>query len=244
MKASRFLVRFSVSISLLAISASCAGRTPKDSNLSTESTHFISIKKIAPNVDVEMRYYSSHNFVGRPIVGYKKPVCLLTREAAFALSRVQKDLEQTGLGLRVYDCYRPQKAVNDFVSWSKEPSKSIEEQKAKAEFYPEVDKSKVFELGYVATQSGHTRGSTVDLTLIDTKNGGAPLDMGTPYDFLSERSSTANASITGDARKNRDRLKAAMLKENFVNYEKEWWHYTLHDEPYSNIYFDFDVTDK
>ncbi len=154
----------------LSFSVSCSSRITKDTIVSADSSHFVSVKKVSPTIQTEMRYFGFNNFVGRPIAGYKSATCYLTREAAFGLLRVQQELEKDGLSLRVYDCYRPQKAVDDFIAWSKNPN----DQKTKAEFYPNVDKSKVFELGYVASRSGHTRGSTVDLTLVNLKNENAP----------------------------------------------------------------------
>lgn len=216
----------------------CATRTNvSGGSLSYDKTHFVEVTTIIAKAQVELRYSTSHNFIGRPVKGYLADKCLLTREAAFALLKVEKELEKDHLSLHIYDCYRPQKAVNDFMSWSKDPN----DQLTKKEFYPDVDKARVFELGYVSSQSGHTRGSTIDLTIAPIDNPTAPLDMGTSYDFFSDLSATDNPLITGIARTNRERLKNLMQSNGFKNYEKEWWHYTLKDEPYPNTYFDFDI---
>jgi zinc D-Ala-D-Ala dipeptidase len=214
----------------------CTSMYTNDRPLSQDRSHFVSIAIIDPSIKVEMRYFGENNFVGRRVIGYNANVCLLTRESAFALGAAQKELLKDGYTIKVQDCYRPQKAVNDFVAWSKDAL----DQKNKKIFYPDVDKTKVFELGYVASHSGHSRGSTVDLVLERVQDSSL-VDMGTTFDFFSELSNTENSAITGDAHKNREILKAAMEKQGFKNYEKEWWHYTLNDEAYPMTYFDFDI---
>ncbi len=222
--------------------SACVSTNISGGALTYDRAHFVDLKTILPSAQFELRYMTEHNFIGRPVEGYKKPICLVTRETAFALLAVEKELDKDHLTLHIYDCYRPQKAVNDFVAWSKGlGKKSLTEDAAKKEFYPDVDRSKVFELGYVATQSGHTRGSTIDLTMAPADKLEASLDMGTPYDYFSDKSATASPAITGAARVNRDRLKAVMESHGFKNYEKEWWHYTLKDEPYPSTYFDFNI---
>ena len=183
-----------------------------------------------------MRYAGRHNFVGEPIAGYERPVCLLAREAAQALANVQADLGARGLGLKVFDCYRPRRAVAHFVRWAR----TIADVRNKAEFYPDVDKRRLFELGYIASQSGHSRGSTVDLTLVRRPDN-TEVDMGTPFDFFSPRSWPSDASVGVEARRNRTALASAMRRGGFRPYEKEWWHFTLRDEPFPNRAFDFSV---
>jgi zinc D-Ala-D-Ala dipeptidase len=201
---------------------------------------FVDASTIVPNLAVEMRYASAHNFVGAPIDGYAAPVCLLTRPAAEALAQVQRDLRDRGLGLKVYDCYRPVRAVAHFVRWARD----FRDTKMKSEFYPTVDKRDLFRLGYIASQSGHSRGSTVDLGLVRLSDGGGPgaeADMGTPFDTFSPRSWPADATVSAEARANRALLAAAMRRRGFRPYDKEWWHFTLRGEPFPATYFDFPV---
>lgn len=183
-----------------------------------------------------MRYFGEHNFVGRRIDGYEGPVCLLTGQAAVAFSRVQRELAAVGLGLKAFDCYRPVRAVAHFVRWAQ----NLADQQRKAEFYPEVEKRNLFKEGYIATRSGHSRGSAIDLTLVRL-DGGAELDMGTPYDFFSPRSWTSEQSISAEARASRTLLSAAMRRGGFRPYAREWWHFTLTNEPFRDTYFDFPV---
>ena len=197
---------------------------------------FVDVASIAPGLIVEARYASPHNFVGRPIDGYDKPLCYLTRPAATALAQVAADLEPRGLTLKVFDCYRPARAVAHFVRWAR----NLRDQSMKAEFYPQVDKSTLFRDGYVATHSGHSRGSTVDLTLASRADGRA-LDMGTPFDFFSPRSWPSDRSVSAEAQANRVTLAQAMRRRGFRPYDKEWWHFTLRHEPYPQTYFDFPV---
>lgn len=197
---------------------------------------FVYVTDIIPNIQQDMRYYGNNNFVGRPIIGYKKSVCILTSTAAHALSKVQTELNKQNLGLLVYDCYRPQMAVNDFIVWSQNP----EDQTTKNLFYPNIDKRNLFKLNYIARRSGHTRGSTVDLTLVDLENNQV-LDMGTPFDFLDPLSHPDNRDITAMQFKNRMLLRSLMIKFGFVPIKTEWWHFTLKNEPYKNSYFNFFV---
>ncbi|MBO0756535.1 MAG: M15 family metallopeptidase [Bradyrhizobiaceae bacterium] len=197
---------------------------------------FVDAATIVPSLVVEMRYAGSHNFVGEPIAGYERPVCLLTRTATQALAMVQSDLESRGLGLKVFDCYRPQRAVAHFARWARD----IGDIRRKPEFYPEVNKRDLFALGYIAYRSGHSRGSTVDLTLV-RRSDGVELDMGTGFDTFSPKSSPANGSVGAETRHNRAILAAAMARRGFKPYAKEWWHFTLRDEPFPDQYFDFPV---
>jgi len=197
---------------------------------------FVDAASVAPGLIVEARYASAHNFVGVPIDGYEKPLCYLTRPAAAALAQVVADLEPRGLTLKVYDCYRPERAVAHFVRWAR----NLGDVKMKAEFYPNVDKSTLFRDGYIAARSGHSRGSTMDLTLARRTDGQA-LDMGTPFDFFSPHSWPSDRSVSAQARSNRVMLAQAMQKRGFRPYDKEWWHFTLRHEPYPQTYFDFPV---
>ena len=172
-----------------------------------------------PGLVVEMRYAGPDNFVGRRIAGYEAPICLLTPETVRALGAVQAALVGEGLGLKVFDCYRPPSAVADFVRWSRDRA----DQTAKAAFYPEIAKGDLFRLGYIAARSGHSRGDTVDLTLVD--RDGRERDMGTPFDFFGPRSG-AGGRVGAEARANRDRLAAAMRRAGFQPYAREWWHFT------------------
>jgi D-alanyl-D-alanine dipeptidase len=183
----------------------------------------------------DMRYAGSHNFVGRPIDGYRAPHCLLSQSAANALADVARDVATRGLVVKVFDCYRPARAVADFVRWARDPR----DRAAKAEFYPDVDKRTLFRDGYIASRSGHSRGSTVDLTLAHAD--GTELDMGTRFDFFSPRSWTAASGVTAEQHGNRMRLAAAMQRRGFRGYPKEWWHFTLRDEPFPHTYFDVPV---
>lgn len=197
-------------------------------------------------IQQEMRYFGTENFVGARVDGYEAPACWLSRPAAEALARVQAEVQPFGLSLRVFDCYRPQRAVNHFARWAADPSATA----MKASYYPAVPKDSLFAWGYIAARSGHSRGSTVDLTLVPAGAGaapgpaykacadGGPLDMGTGFDCFSPRSATASPAVTPQQRANRLLLKAVMERHGFRNYSAEWWHYTLRDEPFPETYFD------
>ena len=219
---------------------------------------FVDIQKVIPEVLLDIRYYGQHNFLGERVEGYMAPKCFLSKEAAEALAGVQKELEPYSLSLKIYDCYRPQRAVNHFVRWAKE----IENTKTKKEFYPTVDKRNLFKDGYIDSKSGHSRGSTVDLTIVPLPAPKQPeyipgqklaecylpaeqrfadntIDMGTGFDCFHELSHTANKNIRELQNNNRQLLKILMEKHGFKNYDLEWWHYTLKNEPYPDTYFDF-----
>lgn len=222
---------------------------------------FVYLHEVDPTIKISPRYYSDENFLGKRVEGYKKPVVLLTKQAAEALKKVQEEVKKDGYSLVVYDGYRPQKAVDNFWEWAKD----IKDQPKKKQYYPRVDKAKVFDLGYVAKKSGHSRGSTVDLTLI--KDGqelhkveekqrtigdftftfldDGTLDMGSSFDLFDEASHYENKIISGDFQKLRTYLKQKMEASGFKNYAEEWWHFTLKNEPYSptdeKSYFDFDI---
>jgi D-alanyl-D-alanine dipeptidase len=194
---------------------------------------FVDVSTVVPGLVLDMRYAGSHNFVGRPIDGYLAPHCLLTAPAARALAEVARDIASQGLVIKVFDCYRPARAVANFVRWARDPA----DQAMKAEFYPHVDKSTLFRDGYIASHSGHSRGSTLDLTL--ARADGAELDMGTPFDFFSPKSWPSDPSVTPAQRANRMVLAQAMERRGFRPYDKEWWHFTLRHEPYPQTFFDF-----
>jgi len=205
----------------------------------TPPTAFVDAATVVPGIVLDMRYAGAHNFVGRPINGYEAARCWLTRSAADALAGVARDLAPRGLVLKVFDCYRPTRAVAHFVRWARDGRDT----KAKAEFYPAIDKRDLFRLGYISPQSGHSRGSTVDISLVRLADGGEPveLDMGTPFDTFSPHSWPSDTTVGAEARRNRALLADAMRRRGFVRYIKEWWHFTLGNEPYRGSYFDFPV---
>lgn len=222
-------MRKALAVILLAISAACA-HTP------SRPDGFVDAATVIPELRVEMRYAGAHNFIGRRVDGYAAPVCLLSRQAAAALAQVQTELAAQGLGLKVFDCYRPQRAVAHFARWARD----LGDQSTKAEFYPNVDKSQLFALGYIAERSGHSRGSTVDLTIVDLASG-AEIDMGSPFDLFDVRSWPTDQSVGAAARSNRLLLQNLMTRHGFHPLREEWWHFTLNAEPYPETYFDFIV---
>ena len=198
---------------------------------------FVDARAAIPDLVVDMRYAGSENFVGRPIAGYAAPVCLLARPAADALAKAQAQLAPFGLGLKVFDCYRPARAVADFARWARDPA----DQARKRNYYPNVDKSRLFALGYIAEKSGHSRGATVDLTIVDRRSG-EELDMGSPFDLFDTRSWPTEPTLAPAPRANRMLLQTVMTASGFRPLKEEWWHFTLRDEPYPQTYFDFPVT--
>jgi len=212
------------------------------SSLPKERENFVALTELDPTIMIDMRYAGPDNFVGTPIEGYEAPVCLLTRPAATALAGINRVLRSRGLTLIVYDCYRPQRAVNHFVRWAKDRA----DRKTKTFHYPNVPKSELFKQGYIAERSSHSRGSTVDVGLLRSyQNSGftewQPVDMGTPFDFFDRRSHTDSPFVTTVQRLNRLRLLEVMEENGFRNFSKEWWHFTLKNEPYPDTYFDFVV---
>ena len=197
---------------------------------------FVYLLDLEPSIKIELRYFSNNNFIGKPIDGYHRSTIIVSKPTAIALQKVQNDLEKKGLGLKIFDAYRPQQAVNHFVRWAKVLNDTL----MKQSYYPNVPKSELFKRGYIASKSGHSRGSTVDLTLIDLDTGNE-LNMGSPYDFFGVQSHPFYKKITDKQRKNRMLLRRVMLKNGFKPYENEWWHFTLRDEPFPNQYFDFPV---
>jgi len=197
---------------------------------------FVYAKEVIPKLRTDLRYYSSNNFIGEPVNGYIKPKCILTKEAAEALKKVQEEFERLGFGLLIFDAYRPQTAVNQFVKWSKDSTDT----KMKKQFYPNVNKRDLFNEGYISSKSGHSRGSTVDVTIVSLRTGHI-LDLGGPYDLFDKKSWIDYKNITKNQRAIRLMLQRRMVKHGFKPYEKEWWHFTLAKEPYPNKYFDFPV---
>ena len=198
----------------------------------------VNARAITPSLLTDIRYAGNNNFMGRPVAGYEAPLCLLSEAASMALGRAQELTLSRNLSLLVYDCYRPQRAVDDFVDWvsgtAPEPTKPA--------YYPSLERSSLIELGYIASQSGHSRASTVDLTLVDIATG-QPLDMGTPWDFFDPTSHTESDEIDLGARNNRFLLREIMTASGFRPYYAEWWHFTLVDEPYPETYFDIVINE-
>lgn len=202
--------------------------------ISEDKTGFAEISTMIDDVVYDIRYYSSNNFTGNKIDGYKAPRAYLTKEALTALAKAADDLRKQGYRLVIWDAYRPQKAVDNFVRWIKNP-----EDPGDKTFFPELEKSNLIKGDYIATKSGHTRGSTVDLTII--KKDGSPVDMGGTFDLFSEISHYKYPNITPEQKKNREILRNAMTKAGFKGIYSEWWHFTLKNEPYKDTYFNFDV---
>ncbi len=225
-------------IGLVALLSAC-------SNLSLNSSHQLPVgfanledffQAAAMEIQTDVRYFGSDNFVGAPVDGYLQPKIYITVEAAAGLLQVQRQLRGQGLGLKVFDAYRPQQAVNHFVRWAED----LTDVRMKQKYYPNVDKQHLFRDGYIAARSGHSRGSTVDLTLI-TLSDGVELDMGTTWDFFDPLSWPASTGVSAEQKANRDILRGVMLGAGFKPLAEEWWHFTLNSEPYPDRYFDFDI---
>lgn len=197
---------------------------------------FTYIDREIPGVVYEIRYAGSNNFIGKPVDDYKRAQAILSKPAAEALARVQKELIQKDYMLKIFDAYRPQTAVNHFIEWARDTSDTL----MKQDFYPDVPKKDLFERGYIASRSGHSRGSTVDLTLVHVSNC-EEVDMGSTYDFFGEISHHNSTQVTQTQKRNRELLKSIMRKYGFRSYSEEWWHYTFTSEPYPRTYFDFPV---
>ena len=205
--------------------------------LATDSSGFVLLSDYVPGVVQEIRYFSTYNFVGDKIDGYEEPVALITVEAARALKAVANEMNVQGYRLKIFDAYRPLCAVKHFVLWGIEDT----DIRMKPYFYPELQKQELFSKGYVASKSSHSRGSTVDLTLLDMATG-KELDMGSPFDLFSEVSHPDCRTITEEQYANRMILRGSMLRNGFEPIDCEWWHFTLKDEPYPDTYFEFPVT--
>lgn len=199
---------------------------------------FVEVSKVIPDAILEIRYYSTYNFVGERIDGYEAPVALLTQEAADALKEVSDEMMEQGFRLKIYDAYRPQAAVDHFQRWAAD----LEDISMKEYFYPDLDKSVLFSQGYISAKSGHSRGSTVDLTLFDMASG-KELDMGGVFDYFGTRShANYTSGLTTEQAANRKLLRDAMLAHGFKGINTEWWHFTLKNEPCPDTYFDFPVS--
>ena len=198
---------------------------------------FVYLDAAIPDLMVELRYFTSENFVGRPVDGYVHAHAILSKPAAAALAKVQDDLRPFGLGLKVFDAYRPQRAVDHFVRWAAD----LEDRKTKPTYYPDVAKKNLFKEGYIAARSSHSRGSTVDVTIVSRGADGAveELDMGSPWDFFGAISWPTSTAVSGQQRANRSLLRTLMIAHGFQPYAQEWWHFTLKDEPHPETYFDF-----
>jgi D-alanyl-D-alanine dipeptidase len=199
---------------------------------------FVYADEAVPGLVVDLRYAGPDNFVGGRVDGYEAARVILSEPAARALAAVQRDLAPFGLGLKVFDAYRPERAVAHFLRWAETP----DDPSVKRHYYPDIDKHRLFEEGYVATRSSHSRGSTVDLTLVALGDG-APveLDMGTPFDFFGRESWPDFADLAPEQRANRLLLRLVMERHGFKPFDMEWWHFTLRDEPFPETYFDFPV---
>ena len=208
-------------------------------NKNEDSSDFVLLTDVVPDAILEIRYYSTYNFVGDRIDGYEEPIALITKEAAVKLKEVSDELVKKGYRLKIFDAYRPQKAVTHFMNWAKD----IEDTRMKEYFYPNLDKSVLFDQGYIAEKSGHSRGSTVDLTLFDMKTE-KEVDMGGTFDYFGELSHPDYKDITEEQYNNRMILREAMTNHGFKPLVEEWWHFTLENEPYSDTYFTFPVNSK
>ncbi len=202
-----------------------------------DSLGFVLLADHVPGIVQEIRYYSTYNFVGDRIDGYEEPVALLTREAARALKSVSNEANVQGYRLKIFDTYRPARAVKHFVLWGIEDL----DLRMKPFFYPDLEKQALFSEGYVASRSSHSRGSTVDLTLLDMRTG-KEADMGSPFDMFSEISHPGYRGITEEQYANRMLLQRLMVRNGFEPIDCEWWHFTLKDEPFPETYFDFPVS--
>lgn len=204
--------------------------------LSDDSSDFVLLSEAVPDAILEIRYYATYNFVGDRIDGYEEPLAFLSKEAAAALREASDELVAKGYRLKIFDAYRPQKAVDHFAAWAQDESDT----RMKPYFYPELDKSVLFPQGYIASYSGHTRGSTVDMTLFDMTTE-KEVDMGGTFDYFGELSHPDYTGITEEQYANRMLLRDVMLKHGFKPIAEEWWHFTLEDEPYPDTYFTFPI---
>ena len=201
-----------------------------------DRSDFVEVTEVIPDVILEIRYYSTYNFVGTRVDGYVRPLALMTRQAADSLKAVNDELKAKGYRLKIWDTYRPQRAVNHFIRWAED----LNDTTMKKVFYPMVDKSLLFEQGYIYARSSHSRGSTVDLTLIETATG-KELDMGSPFDWFGEESHPDYPCKLYMQSFNRLLLHDAMVRHGFEGLDSEWWHFTLANEPYPDTYFDFPI---
>lgn len=212
-------------------------RKAYSNDITKDPSGFVLLSDYVPHAIQEIRYFSTYNFIGERIDGYEEPCALITKEAARALKAVSNEMFVRGYRLKVFDAYRPACAVRSFVLWGIED----QDKRMKEYFYPDMDKDELFVKGYIAKQSSHSRGSTVDLTLFDMKSG-KELDMGSPFDFFGEISHPDYKGITQEQSENRMILRNAMIRNGFETFDYEWWHFTLKDEPYPDTYFEFPVS--
>ena len=233
---------------LMSFKSAPDANTSKDNTM--DSSQFVNVTDVVPDAILEIRYFGTYNFVGARIDGYEEPVALMTRQAADSLRAVSDDLKQHGYRLKIYDAYRPQRAVDHFVRWSHDETDTV----TKAYFYPNLTKKQVFDGDYIATKSGHSRGSTVDLTLLDMATG-KELDMGGTFDWFGPEShpdfgggnpktlefQPTDSNFTSEKFYNRMILRTAMMRHGFLPLDNEWWHFRLNNEPFPNTYFNFSV---
>ena len=208
-----------------------------EKELTMNPSGFVVLADYVPNIIQEIRYYSTYNFIGDRIDGYEEPCAILSKEAARALKSAASEFFVQGYRIKVFDAYRPVSAVKHFMLWGIEDT----DIRMKPYFYPDIEKQEVFSKGYVAKLSSHSRGSAIDLTLLDMKTG-KELDMGSPFDMFSEISHPSYRGISDEQYDNRMFLQDLMVRGGFVPYECEWWHFTLKDEPYPDTYFEFPVS--
>lgn len=219
---------------MVVILSNCTVVSESADTVNSRPADFVAVDQ--NRIATEVRYFTADNFVGEPVDGYQAPTIYMTASAYEALLAVTEDLSIFGLGLKVFDAYRPQQAVNHFVRWAED----LNDTRMKARFYPQVDKANLFRDGYIASRSGHSRGSTVDLTIIDLASG-EELDMGTRWDFFDLSSWGESDQVNSEQRANRALLRSVMTKHGFNPLREEWWHFTLAAEPYPETYFDFPV---
>ncbi|MFJ9344774.1 M15 family metallopeptidase [Streptomyces sp. NPDC101733] len=222
-------MRMAVVVVVLAVLAAPSGA-------GTRGAELVLLRDVDPSIGEDIRYAGPRNFTGAPVDGYREPVCLLARPAARALRRARRELAREEFGLLVYDCYRPRRAVEAFVRWAGEADDPV----AKAAYYPEVAKERLVPEGYIAAESAHSRGSTVDVTLVRLPARGE-VDMGTPFDLFDPLSHTEDPRVTGAARENRRLLGRVLGAQGFVNLPEEWWHFTLRPEAFPDTVFDVPV---
>lgn len=229
----------SLTLVLLSAIAACGSQGPAISKARTaDAAGFTSMQALVPDITLDMRYAGSNNFVGTPIDGYEAPRCYLLTPVAQALQRVELALREQQMRLRIFDCYRPVRAVKHFGRWVSD----LDDQRTKPAYYPALDKTQLHGV-YIARSSGHSRGATLDLTLMrcDANGRCTDLDMGTAFDFFDPLANTDSPDATAQQRENRQLLRAAMEKEGFQNYAMEWWHYTFRPEPSQDVAYDFVV---
>ncbi len=224
---------FSIALIISFIDVSCVG-----DQLQSPPNGFVDIATAIPNIQISPRYAGYDNFVGQPVEGYGALKVIVSKEVSIALKAVQQELIPQGMSLKIYDGYRPQRAVDHFMAWVED----AKDQKNKVKYYPNVNKADLVKLGYIASKSGHSRGGSVDVSIVQVTHGvWYDLDMGSSWDLFDEKSHSVSSSITKTAYDNRRFLAKLMIKHGFQLYAEEWWHFTLVNEPYPNTYFDFPI---